>query len=71
MKGLFVRLFLRDNYPVADPPTMQKQLNYAHAINRWQKFQIRLLSVAVLFAFEPVLDHLKTWLWHLAFDTGK
>lgn len=71
MKGLFVRLFLRDNYPVADPPTMQKQLNYAHAINRLQKFQIRLLSVALLFAFGPFLTHVKTWLWHIAFETFK
>lgn len=70
MKGFIVRLFLRDNYPPCDLETMQKQLNWAHAINRWQRFQLKLMGFGLLFAIEPQLERLKVWLWHLLFTVN-
>ena len=60
--------FLRANYQDPTPETLLEQLNVAHAKIRWQKLQIRLLSVGVIFAYEPILERLKVWAWHRLFQ---
>lgn len=71
MRGVIIRRFLRNNYQDPRPDVVLPQVNYAHAFNRWQRLQIRLLWLFVLFALEPWLAHLKVYAWHILFGTVK